>query len=146
MRIIRFDDLEPSWDGDQAKEVGFLRWAVTWVRSDTVALGLMGVLPANAQPLRSLPCGVVYVVARARVVATLGEGSERRRLRLPGRAGLPARRARRAARRAQRGRRHGAGRVAVRGRGYGHDPSVAQPAVRPSQSGRLSIPGMSMGG
>ena len=80
MRLIRFQDLEASWDGHQAKEVGFLRWAVTWVRSDTVALGLMGLLPANAQPLRSLPCAVVYVVARGRVVATVGEGSERRRL------------------------------------------------------------------
>ncbi len=87
MRLVRFEDLDPSWEGPQAKEVGCLRWAVSWVgaatgtdlnpgtsiASDTVALGLMGLLPANAQPVRSQPCGVVYVVARGQSVASVGE-------------------------------------------------------------------------
>jgi mannose-6-phosphate isomerase-like protein (cupin superfamily) len=30
-RIIRFRDLEPSWNTKQAKEPGFMRWLVTWL-------------------------------------------------------------------------------------------------------------------
>jgi quercetin dioxygenase-like cupin family protein len=82
MQVVRFADLEPSWDAPKARDVGFLRWSVAWVGgggpdlergvavgSDTIAMGLMGLLPGNRQPRHAQPCGVVYLLARGDVVA-----------------------------------------------------------------------------
>ena len=85
MHVVRFVDLAPSWEAPQAREVGFLRWLVTWVRgssapgvlpdgsvpNENIALGLLGILPANQQPMGALACSVVYFVAQGQVVVTL---------------------------------------------------------------------------
>jgi mannose-6-phosphate isomerase-like protein (cupin superfamily) len=86
MTVVRFDDLEPSWAARSAKEVGFLRWSATWVDgaghgpsvlSDTIEMGLMGLLGANRQPTQAQPCGVVYLLVHGEVVADV-DGAPRR--------------------------------------------------------------------
>jgi len=85
MQMVRFADLAPSWDAPQAREVGFLRWLVTWVRgsstpdvgpdgslaNENIALGLVGILPANHQPMGAAAYPVVYFVAQGHVVVAL---------------------------------------------------------------------------
>lgn len=87
MKTVRFEDLVPSWGGHQAKEVGHLRWLASWVgattgldlnpgtsvSSDNIALGFMGILPANKQPMRTQACAVAYFVAQGHVVVSIGE-------------------------------------------------------------------------
>ena len=90
MRMVRFEDLVPYWDGPRAKEVGHLRWLASWVGgaggldlnpeysvpSDNIALGFMGILPANKQPMRAQACAVTYFVARGNVtVAVEGDAA-----------------------------------------------------------------------
>lgn len=85
MRIVRFEDLVPYWESDRAKEVGHLRWLASWVggasgldlnpevsvSSDNIALGFMGILPANKQPMRTQACAVTYFVVRGHVAAAV---------------------------------------------------------------------------
>lgn len=85
MKMVRFEDLVPSWGAHQAKEVGYLRWLASWVggktgldlnpeasvSSDNIALGFMGLLPANKQPMRAQACAVAYFVVRGHVAATI---------------------------------------------------------------------------
>ena len=95
MQVVRFEELVPSWDGPQARDVGSLRWLASWVAaegagvtpgvsvpSDTIALGLMGLLPANRQPLQALPAATVYLVVRGRVAVALEGGAPGDRLSL----------------------------------------------------------------
>ncbi len=79
-RIVRFRDLEPSWDTRQAREPGFMRWLVTWVggpsghintnlgmavESDRCAVGMM-YLPRGQRQAGMHTHGVteIYVVLR----------------------------------------------------------------------------------
>ncbi len=83
MHMLRFTDLAPSWQLSQAREVGFLRWLVTYVRgasdaeqvtadgpvtNENIALGLLGIQPGNQQPLEAAGVPLVYFVARGQVV------------------------------------------------------------------------------
>ncbi len=83
MHMVRFADLAPSWESSQAREVGFLRWLVTYVRggstsaevaadgsltNENIALGLLGIQPANQQPLEAAEVPIVYFVAQGQVV------------------------------------------------------------------------------
>jgi mannose-6-phosphate isomerase-like protein (cupin superfamily) len=77
MRLVRFEDLDPSWDAARAKEVGTLRWNARWVGgagagsvpSETVELGLLGLQEANRLPLRAHASALSYFVVRGEVVA-----------------------------------------------------------------------------
>ncbi len=85
MKAVRFEDLVPYWDGDRAKEVGYLRWLASWVggkngldlnpeasvASDNIELGFMGLLPANKQPMRAQACAVAYFVVHGHVATTI---------------------------------------------------------------------------
>ncbi len=85
MKMVRFEDLVPYWDSHLAKEAGYSRWLASWVggkvgmvlnpgasvSSDNIALGFMGLLPANRQPMRPQPCAVTYFVARGHVAAVI---------------------------------------------------------------------------
>ena len=87
MKMVRFDDLVPHWGGQRAKEVGYSRWLASWVggttgpdlnprvsvSSDNIALGFMGIPPANRQSMRAQPCAVTYFVVRGRIAVALGE-------------------------------------------------------------------------
>ncbi len=83
MHMVRFADLAPSWQSSQAREVGFLRWLVTYVRgvsnaeqvtadgsltNENTALGVLGIQPASQQPLEVAEVPLVYFVARGWVV------------------------------------------------------------------------------
>ncbi len=85
MKMVRFEDLVPYWGSHQAKEVGHLRWLASWVGgttgpdlnpessvpNDNIALGLMGLLPANKQPMQAQPCAVAYFVVRGHVAVNI---------------------------------------------------------------------------
>ncbi|HVZ10379.1 cupin domain-containing protein [Rhodopila sp.] len=81
--VVRFKDLEPSWNTRQAREAGYMRWLVTWVggpagyintnpndaiRSSHCAVGLM-YLPRGQRQAGRHTHGVteVYVVLQGQV-------------------------------------------------------------------------------
>lgn len=83
MHMVRFADLAPSWESPQAREIGFVRWLVTYVRGGSVseevagdgsltnkniALGLLGIQSANVHPLETAEVPIVYFVAQGQVV------------------------------------------------------------------------------
>lgn len=85
MHLVRFDDLVPSWQSSQAREVGFLRWLVTYVTgasrseqvaadgsltNENIAVGLLSIQPGNQQPREVAQEPLAYVVVRGQVVVT----------------------------------------------------------------------------
>lgn len=85
MRLVRFADLTPSWQSSQAREIGFVRWLMTYVRggsrpegvatdgsltNQNIALGLLGIQPANRQPLEAAGVPLVYFVAQGQVAVS----------------------------------------------------------------------------
>lgn len=57
-RIIRFQDLEPTWTTKQAKEAGFMRWLVTWVGGPA---GHINTNPDVAVESRNCAVGMMYL-------------------------------------------------------------------------------------
>ena len=57
-RIIRFQDLEPSWTTKQAKEAGFMRWLVTWVGGPE---GHINTNPEVAVESKNCAVGMMYL-------------------------------------------------------------------------------------
>lgn len=57
-RIVRFRDLEPSWNTKQAKEAGFMRWLVTWVGGPA---GHINTNPGVAIESRDCAVGMMYL-------------------------------------------------------------------------------------
>ena len=89
-RIVRADDLEPSWTVKQAKEPGFLRSLITWVggpeghintnpgvavETERCVTGLMRMPPGNRQAgVHVHSVAEIYVILKGRCESFDGEG------------------------------------------------------------------------
>lgn len=89
-RIVRGDDLEPTWTVKQAKEPGFMRSLITWVggpeghintnpniavETERCVTGLMWMPPGNRQAgVHVHSVAEVYVILRGRCESFDGEG------------------------------------------------------------------------
>jgi len=88
--VIKFNDLEPQWNGPNVREPGHLHWLINWVGgregfinlnpkyaavSDHVAMGLLVVLPAQKQVSRSGSSAELYIVIRGTTLVDTGNGN-----------------------------------------------------------------------
>ena len=89
--VINFLDLEPSYAAHRAKEVGYMRWLVSWVGgpagyenynrdiaavSDKVAIGMTVLYPSQKQVSHSHSDAEVYVVMRGKALINMGERNQ----------------------------------------------------------------------
>lgn len=90
--LVRFTELEPSWDVKRATEPGFMRWVVSWlggppgfvnfnpgVAADSArtAAGLMGFLPSGNRDAREPEAfDRLFLCVGARIVARHGTGTD----------------------------------------------------------------------
>lgn len=89
--IINFKDLEPSYDAYRAKEVGLMRWLVSWVAgpdgyenynrniaalSEKVAIGMTVLPPAQKQLPQIRKDAEIYIVMRGKALIRVEEKNE----------------------------------------------------------------------
>jgi len=58
MRIIRFNDLAPSWETKQARQAGYMRWLVSWVGGPK---GYINTNPDEAVESTQCAIGMMYL-------------------------------------------------------------------------------------
>jgi len=89
--IVNFLDLEPSYASHRAKEIGHMRWSVSWVAgpdghenfnpgfaalSDKVAIGMTVLQPGQKSVPHAHGDAEVYVVMGGKAVINLGDGNK----------------------------------------------------------------------
>jgi mannose-6-phosphate isomerase-like protein (cupin superfamily) len=89
--IVNFLDLEPSYASHRAKEIGHMRWSISWVAgpdghenfnpgfasiSDKVAIGMTVLQPGQKSVPHAHGDAEVYVVMSGKGVINLGDGNK----------------------------------------------------------------------
>ena len=83
VRLVRFLDMAPDWNGEKAKDGGHWRWCANWVagpkgtanhspeqaaRNDRLAVGVTVIVPGNSQVIHTHAYSETYIVIRGSAV------------------------------------------------------------------------------